>query len=56
MQEKTLVIQKENPRKSTEISSDTLTTIVSSPSSEEVKEGANQSFLVSFYVTNTITD
>jgi hypothetical protein len=56
MQEKTLVIQKENPSRSVESSSDTLTTIVSSSSSEEVREDANQSFLVSFYVTNTITD
>ncbi len=55
MQEKTLVLQRENPSTSVESSSETLTTIVSSRSEEDISDDANESFVVSFYVTNTVT-
>lgn len=56
MQEKTIVLQKEKPSESVENSTKTLTTIVSSRSSEDLAEDENESFVVSFYLTNTVTD
>lgn len=56
MSEKTLVLQKENPNETIKRSERSLTSIVTSETSEVLTDEVNESYVVSFYVTTSVSD